>query len=555
MKKLLLLASCALLGAAPPPVPQAPPSLRDQEVALLAAVAHDGLRDRSDARLALAHFYATRGRAVEAAAVLDVVLADRPALGEDPHFLALRGRVRVQTGDYRGAVTDLDAPVLLMQPESCLWKGFALERVGDAKAALSAYACGMPALTGRRADSRAVFLLSGVRAALAVPGQLDRANRLLMLAKPEDAVLRGERAYWMAVVNQRMGRTNSARAWFRKAARDGNPAAALHARIALFEQEARDPQAMMAQLDRLRFSWRGGESERRLLDAKARMAMAQNDPLRALRALDMVARYLPPDKQSATRSATIAQLFDQLMNDGGTRQGTIRALAAYWEFRHLAPRGPVGDAMALALVERLEALDLPGQAAGLLAWQVEQRMAAGPERAAAAMRLARLYRDAAMADHALAALRLARIDASSHAPDVALARQEAAILVDLGRADEAAALLEGDKAPEAVAILSEIAWRRNDWAGVLRTLDGRLPAAGLLEQDHAALALALRYVVAATMLGDETRLAQARAQYRPYLQAPDLANLFDVLTGDPHAVPPDRLTAAINAAARRAARG
>lgn len=534
--------ACAALAALITLLPApAAATARATEVRLLAAVAAPVVVDRTPHRLRLARHYVQAARPAEALAVLDRALADRAELRSSAQFLSLRGRALVQQGRHGEALADLAQPVLVADAALAAWRAYALERCNQPRAALAALKASAPALAGMSADAQATFLLAGVRAAVQL-GYPATASRLLAAVRPDASKLAGEAHYWRGVTAARLGRPGEAKGWYRRAAQGGNPAARQLAAMALAAPEAAATG---------RFAWRGGEVERVFLEREAAVALSKGDRRGWLAATDAVNRYLMPDRHTAARTAQAQALFLATVGEGSAALPPAQALAFYWDFRHLAPRGAAGDRIVAGLIDRLEANRLHSQATRLLAWQLAQRLQgdAGP---AAALRLVGLYRAAGEPERALAAAAGARRLRLAPAQLAALARHEAASLVALGRYDEAHMLVAGDDGAEARALRADIAWGRRDWNAVTALLADRLPEPEAAAAPAAAAAL-VRYGVACAMLRDEARLAALSLRYAGRIADPDLAATLAALTDGPEALTPQALSQALAATARLAA--
>jgi hypothetical protein len=229
-------------------------------------------------------------------------------------------------------------------------------------------------------------------------------------------------------------------------------------------------------------------------------------------------------------------LFERLFLDGEADQlEPIQALGLFYEFSDLTPVGPNGDRIVRLLAGRLVHVDLLEQAAQLLQHQVDERLQ-GVSKAQVAADLAAIYLMDHKPDRALVAL------AGSRQPNAPQALQadrrllEARALLDLGRLDGAAELVERDRSEDAQRVRAEAAWRARDWqraAVELRTLlAGRNRAQPLDEHNRQVV---LRTGVALTLAGDEPGV---QALYREY--AGDMANTpeadaFEVVAAGIHA--------------------
>ncbi|MEQ1493699.1 MAG: endoglucanase, partial [Terricaulis sp.] len=197
----------------------------------------------------------------------------------------------------------------------------------------------------------------------------------------------------------------------------------------------------------------------------------------------------------------------------------IQALGLFYEFSDLTPVGPNGDRIVRLLAGRLVHVDLLEQAAQLLQHQVDERLQ-GVSKAQVAADLAAIYLMDHKPDRALVAI------SGSRQPNMPQALQadrrilEARALLDLGRLDGAAELVERDRSEDAQRVRAEAAWRARDWqraAVELRSLMAMRNRSQPL--DEHGRQVVLRAGVALTLAGDEPGV---QALYREY--AGDMAN-------------------------------
>src|SRR3546814_6345263 len=136
--------------------------------------------------------------------------------------------------------------------------------------------------------------------------------------------------------------------------------------------------------------------------------------------------------------------------------------------------------MIQKLVDRLFNVDLLNRAADLLEQQVRFRLK-GKEKARAGLKLAVIRLLDQNADGAVAALHGSRTTDLPPELEDDRRRVEAKAMFELGRNEDAVALLAGDVSREADLLRADIYWRAEDWsetAKVLQRLAGAPPPAG-----------------------------------------------------------------------------
>ncbi len=97
---------------------------------MLRAAADAPAKDRTEARLRLAHFRLATGDAIEAAGILRIVEQDDPAAVATKPLLLLRAIVATETRQYREAARLLNEPAIALETEAALWRGVIEARLG-----------------------------------------------------------------------------------------------------------------------------------------------------------------------------------------------------------------------------------------------------------------------------------------------------------------------------------------------------------------------------------------------------------------------------------------
>lgn len=303
-----------------------------------------------------------------------------------------------------------------------------------------------------------------------------------------------------------------------------------------------------AQLDRLADAWRGGDRELALRATLAGLRAKAGAWGRALGLLRRTIHDFPaarPALRVRLRRVFAAMLADPRFD----RASPLRFVALVRGNADLLAKGQAGEAAEARLADRLQALDLPDQAAPVLA----RLMRASPSpagRAGFGARLAALrlrQGDARGASRALVASA-----ADGLAPDLAARRAMLAARIQAAEGQEPAALaalsaLDSGAADRAAARIAE---RARDWTGAAGAL-GRLVARAVPAQgglDPAQRRILLRLATARVRAGDTAgvvalRGAQARMGTGP------LADMFRLLTApgvhDPAQLARARTTAAL----------
>lgn len=511
----------------------------DQKQTLQTAVANAPPSRRGAARLDLARFFFAHGFEAEALGILRTIATDSPEMVNSAAFRALRGAASHLMGRYGDAIEDLSHPSLAGIQEADFWRAAAQAELGDPA---------LQALTLRDyggvigAYPRWVKVPLALTAATATVAAVDdlATNSFLAAAKVDDNTPHEEAAiaYIEAKLAENAGNFDTALEQYQFVT-DGNDryfrALASRDRLnLLYRLEELDRPNLIKGLERLRFSWRGGNFEFNLLMQLGDLYEAEQDWGKALRVWQQAAIYFE-DRPGADEAAKRMQdTFEKLFYDGvADAMEPIKAIALYDEFRELTPTGPRGDEMIRRLADRLVGVDLLQQAAMLLERQIKYRLD-GVERARVGARLGLVYLLDRAPDQAVQALLKTRD------PDVPdrLERQRQRLmsraLADMDRPEEAIALLQGDESREADMLRTEVFWKSGEWRKAADTLERLLPEVKtdtVLTSDQARLIL--DEATALTLAQDENGVAMLRRKFMPVMQKTPFKDAFDLITTTP----------------------
>jgi hypothetical protein len=478
------------------------------------------------ARMELARYLLEHEFAAEALGALRIVAINQGELVEiDPEYRLLRGAANMMMGRVAAAQPDLTASALMNNPSAALWRGYAAalqQSWGDARRELER---GVGGLEEHPPAWRARFQLALAQAAIELNDHpaAEAAARAAGAEAADQALRLQARLIEARVVNAR-GDSARALAMLDELARTRDEETAVRAQVEAIRIR-RATGVMRAvdsiePLEALRFRWRGNSTELAIVGLLGEAYSEMGRWREALATMRIAADRFPTDPSARQLRADMSTLFERLFLDGeADRLEPIQALGLFYEFSDLTPVGPNGDRIVRLLAGRLVHVDLLEQAAQLLQHQIDERLE-GIGKAQVASDLAAIYLMDHKPDRALVAL------AGSRQPNMPQTLQadrrilEARALLDLGRVEGAAELVERDRSEDAQRVRAEAAWRARDWqraAAELRTLLGMRNRAEPLD-NHGRQAV-LRAGVALTLAGDE---AAVRALYREY--AGDMAN-------------------------------
>lgn len=502
--------------------------VRERIDQLTRAAAEEGVREGApvEARMALARYLLENEFAAETLGALRIVAINQGELVEiDPEYRLLRGAANVMMGRVHAAQPDLTASALMNNPSAALWRGYAAAQQqswADARRELERGAAG---LEEHPPAWRARFQLALAQAAMELNdyAAAEAAARAVMAEAPDQTLRLQGRLIEARIVNAR-GDPARALTMLDELGRTHDEETAVRAQLQAIRVR-RATGAMRAidavePLEALRFRWRGNSTELGIVGLLGETYSELGRWREALATMRIAADRFPTDPAARQLRADMSTLFERLFLDGeADRLEPIQALGLFYEFSDLTPVGPNGDRIVRLLAGRLVHVDLLEQAAQLLQHQVDERLQ-GVSKAQVAADLAAIYLMDHKPDRALTAL------AGSRQPNIPQTLQadrrilEARALLDLGRLDGAAELVERDRSEDAQRVRAEAAWRARDWqraAVELRALLNMRNRSQPLD-GHGRQAV-LRTGVALTLAGDE---AGVRALYRDY--AGDMAN-------------------------------
>ncbi|WP_324696797.1 hypothetical protein ACLIMP_00390 [Novosphingobium aerophilum] len=479
--------------------------------------------ERQQARWNYARSLIGQERGAEAFGVLEVMRQDDPDLEMVDTYRLAQGAALTLLGRYPDALASLGAAGLGTNPEACAWRLRALAQSALADQALGQLDCARGALTTPRPKA---FVLAAARAAVegGAPAKAMQWLAPLPDRDPAANLYRGR-------AELAQGHADEARLRFARVEKSGTMEQRMDARLSEVEAEVAHhtvgPEAALKRLDAIRYAWRGDAIEERALRLTYKLYDARGDLTGALAAGSALFRYHDAGQQGADFLPGLrAKLATAL--DPARKLPLDKAAGLYWDYRDIAPGGAEGDLMASHLAERLQQAGLYERAADLLSYQLFVRagdLARGPLSA----RVATLFILAGRPDRALDTLRKSEDPSLPDAMIAARKRVEAAALSQIGRIDEAMAVLQD--VPSADTLRAEILWKQRDWARYAEASAGSLPSGRAL--DTVGQAVVLRHAISLAMLGREEGLAGLHARYAAAFRGLPAAPVFEMLTGRP----------------------
>lgn len=352
---------------------------RVEELTAAAARADGGAR-RDKARLDLARFYLANRYGPEAIGVLGVLQSELKSneLRRDVQLmLAAADVVAARPGD---ALAILGAAAFADDVDAAMWRSMAEADAGDFGSARRDALAAEGTVAGYPGWVRARFLLSAVRASIEA-GDNAAAERFYKGVDFADLDAGQTSLYqllggWLAEV---AGRTDEALDVYGQViAADIRPtrAEAVYRTIAVLDRTGRvDVAKATRTLAAEALLWRGDALEAKMDRLLADLYFRSGQYRLGFETAKQTVGYFPAGPTMTALSTEAQQQFESLYLDGAAdRLQPVEALALFYDFRNLTPPGSRGDQMIRNLAQRLVKVDLLGQAADLLRYQIEHRL-------------------------------------------------------------------------------------------------------------------------------------------------------------------------------------
>lgn len=512
--------------------------------------------DRAAIRFNLARFLIANGLSHEAGGVLAVASADDPVFARRRETLLLSGIAAALADRTKPARGFLSDETLGSDPEATLWRAVLDAREHDWPRAVAGFRRAETVLS-RYPDRLAgrLRLISAQAAIAAGDAKAAEENVQTIERLPLGAVPRDEIDLAHAAVGELVGRTTAALATYERLAEaEARPVAAQAALklVQLGRRTARMPtNEAISRLEALSAAWRGDDVELATL-AELVQLYAETKRWREMltTARSAQLRFQNRDEARRAQDTATAAFASLLLGRDGEDMDPVAFLALYYDFKEFAPIGRRGDEIVRRIADRLVSLDLLDQAATLLQYQVDNRLA-GVAKATIAARLAALRLMGGKPAVAISTLQASRM---ADLP-VALRRLrtiiEAQAQADLHRVDLALETVEGEDGADFARLRASIHFGARRWreAGeAFESLAGtRWQEPGSLsDEDRADV---IRAVLADTLAGETMALDRIRGKFQAKMADSPDAKLFEALLR-PRAVQSTEFRTALREASR-----
>jgi tetratricopeptide (TPR) repeat protein len=477
------------------------------------------------ARMALARFLVGSELDYEAIGLLDLVAKQNEGMLDDAEFRGLRGAARAMARRYKEAQADFSSPKVANDPASALWRGYVSAKLGDWADARKQFIQGSRAIDSFPPKWKARFAVAHAQAALELKDK-DAAKSLLAyaLAQPLDAPDQLKARLVQARLFEDQGFTDKALAVYQAIGRApldqvATPAL-LHATRIRYNRGMIKPADAVAELDSLRFRWRGDATEFEVIRTLGEIYLSQGRYREALEALRSAGGETSSTPAAQALQAELTDAFRKLFLQGqADGLEPIQALALFYDFRELTPVGADGDEMVRRLARRLIDVDLLPQAAELLKYQVDNRLD-GVAKSQVATDLAAVYLMDHKPEQALAAIWGSRTTLLPNALNAQRRVLEARALTELTKYDNALEILGKDTSIPAMEVRAETYWGAKSWALAGATYEKRLgdrfkaTATPLTGEEETWL---IRSGVAYSLAGDSKSLQRLNEHYSDFI--------------------------------------
>lgn len=494
-------------------------------------------RERNRARLELARFYFAHGYGEEALSMLSDLIRQLPDLAVHADFMALYGASKILSYRAEEGIKDLNNEAFANQPEIKLWLGVGYAEMRDWASAEEKFSVNESILTGYPEPFYSRFSVLAIESALAVGRDREAADwldRLETDTHTQDVQPAIE--YLHGVLHAHSGRIRAAEQNWKDVMQSNDRLYKVRAELALIDLGVADSSLTPAQaaerLEALRFGWRGDTLELDILHRLGQFYIQAKNVKQGMSVLNQAVHLYPDTSLTPKIKLEMSQAFhDVFLTDLGQSLSPLEALTLYQQYHDLMPPGDDGIAVTRNLAERLVAIDLLDQAAGLLDDLARNKLT-GKEKAKASSRLAAVRLLDHHPDQALEALDIANGEflPSDMQHERLLLRAKS--LSDLHRDDEALALLRDNTRESAKLLRADITTHAKDWpatATALLDLVGPPPKPGeVLSHDQADWLV--RCATAYALAGNQTGLDKLVIDYGAAMAGTAQNDTFRVLT-------------------------
>ncbi len=494
-------------------------------------------RAQRRARLDLAQHWLSRGLAPEALGMLAITASEDEEVLKDPVFRLLRGMANVLLRRYKKAGEDLKTNDLVNNKHASLWRGVAAYKLKKFDRSLAEMKRGEPVIKSYLPNQQAMFRLVGADVAIEKKNPILAGSELDNMPKEGLTPLQTAMSRFLeGRLMELQNRPREALQLYADATKaDIRPVTAkavFHLTDLRLRTGELKSDAGIDILERLSIVWRGDDIELEVLYRLADLHLAKGRYNEAFNLMKTAVKAFPSSARAlALQDRMKTQFQDLFLQDKADSLPPIKALALFYDHKHMTPPGRLGDEMIRRLADRLIKVDLLDKAAGLLEHQVSRRLK-GAGRAQVAIRLAMVHLLQQRPKKALKALYQSRQPKLPTQVRDARRLLEARAYAELGRSGPALELLARDDSSEAGEIKSLALWNGEKWnqageqyeklLGAQWQMAGELPAKARMQ--------ILRAAISYTLGGDQLGVDRLRDKYAEKMARGTDAEAFAMIT-------------------------
>ncbi|WP_127144716.1 hypothetical protein [Pelagibacterium montanilacus] len=497
-----------------------PEEFRERHRSIASRASASEGRALDQARLELSRFYLANDFINEALGVLGNLRADLRNSELDVPTRVLWAAANALAGRPEPALDALADERLRDEADAMIWRTLARAERGDFSGARLDAQGGAEVIDDYPNWIRSRFLLTAARASL-MSEDAQGAGRFFQridLAQLDREQI-GEYELLIGMLDELNGNAAAAlESYGRAITADRRPttAEAVLRTITLLDRMGRlDPERALPAVEVQAALWRGDAIELELVELMTDLQYRTGKYREAFTVTREIAEMFDETTIVPAMVDRARAEFAGLYLDGGADAlDPVAALGIYYDFRQLTPPGAEGDLMIRNLAQRLVHVDLLGQAAELLQYQVDHRLQ-GAARAQVATDLALVHIANRAPDAALRVLYQSRLAGLPSELERQRRVLEARALVDANRQDLALDILSSMSGRDVDLLRIEAYWtsrRYRESAELIETLySGSLPDGLSSLARINVVKAAVGYVLADDALG----LSRLRSRFSP----------------------------------------
>jgi tetratricopeptide (TPR) repeat protein len=485
--------------------------------------------------MALARFEFAHGNAAEAKAVLEVMRGGREAVDDRADTSLMYAAALIDLGRNEEGLKILDRGDIVDLRQAQLWRSVAEASLGRLSRSREAYRKGEPALNTMPADLQILFRETAARVAIDARDYSTAAIELdaIDALTPQEGAFR--RSLMRARIADGLGQAGLALESYRAIQSGDDAIAAAEARyrsakLRIDRGEVTQADAIH-ELELMSVSWRGDVIEAEVLATLGELYTAANRWRDAFGVMRTAINVHPDAEITRSLQQTMSDRFADIFLGDANRIDTLDALALFLDFKELTPPGRRGDEIIRRLADRMVDVDLLTEAADLLEYQINNRLA-GAARAQVGARAAVVHllnQKPARAYRILQSTRLAGLPAELRRSRTLL---EAKALAEIGRGDVAVELVDSLDGNDALLMKADILWQSRKWQEAGEALELLI---GTRWRDNAPLSdeermEVLRSGIAYAMSEDSLGLERLRVKFAALMSNSPDGRAFDTIT-------------------------